>query len=765
MKRSPRALALVAAVVSLGATTLPALSARALEPRVVVAATSPIPRGDVVVSAPLRTSFDLVLARRDNAALSSFLSDLYRVGSPTYHHFLTTAQFAQHFGASTASIDRLRAYFARFGLNVGAPSKGRVILHVSGTTRDIARAFATPVVTVRRRDGVLAAQFARSATLPSSVARLVTGVAGLSTVAPASAPTLHANASSRVTPGTCPSAGSTTTNSPNTLGGYTLQQQAQLYGLTDAWARGDTGAGQTIAIYELGVYNSADVTAYASCYSLSPSITTVNVDGGGSSGGADEATLDVEEVAGLAPGAAITVYAGPNSGSGPTDTYARIADDNTAQIATTSWGTCEGDPSGSPSAEQAIFEQMAAQGQTMFASAGDYGSSDCTGITTNALAVDDPASQPFVTGVGGLTVNSISPLSEKVWNSGSSSGGAGGGGVSSLWSRPSWQVAPGISSTQTMRMVPDLSVMADPNSGFIEYYSGSWGSIGGTSIGSPLMSAVAAVGAQSCDVSRLGFLNPTLYAMANTGFNDVTTGSNDIFGVGGYSAGPGYDMASGLGSPNPATFLSELCPPTAATIKANAVLSGTRAVVGGTEPTLNLTLTSASGQPLANAMLSVSANVTNGFALIDNDQGSRSKSGNANYTVTTDANGQVSLSVFATSPGPVTLTVDYQGGTVYSTTLHFVNAASSARPGAPSISLAPLAGALRLHVKPPASRATVTSYQYSLNGGATWVTFSAKTLTITIAHLARARTYRVVVRALSAAGAGPRSKPTTATTR
>ena len=765
MKRSPRALGLAALVASLGASTLPSLAAHAIEPRVVVATTTPIPRGDVVVTTPMHATFDLVLARRNTAALSSFLTDLYRPGSTTFHHFLTTAQFARRFGARTTAIETLRHYFAGFGLSVGAASKGRVILHVTGSTRDIARAFATPVVTVRRNDGVLAAQFARSATLPAGVAGDVAGVAGLSSVVAASAPTLRANAATRVTPGSCPSAGDSTTNTPNALGGYTLQQQAQLYGLTGAWANGDTGVGQTIAVYELGVYNSSDVNTYASCYGLKPSITTVDVDGGGSSGGADEATLDIEEATGLAPGAAITVYAGPNSGSGPVDTYARIADDNTASIVTTSWGTCEGDPTGSPSAEQALFEQMAAQGQSVFASAGDYGSSDCTGITTNALAVDDPASQPFVTGVGGLSVNSISPLSETVWNSGSTSGGAGGGGVSTLWSRPSWQVAPGIASTQTMRLVPDLSVMADPGTGFIEYFSGSWGSIGGTSIGSPLMSAVTAVAAQSCGVGRLGFLNPTLYAMAATGYNDVTSGSNDIFGVGGYSAGPGYDMASGLGSPNPATFLAGLCPPTAATLKSNAVLSTSRAVVGGSEPTLHLSLTTSSGQPLANAMLAVSATVTNGFALIDNDQSSRSKSGNANYTVTTDANGTVNLSVFATSPGPVTLSVAYQGATVYSTTLHFVNAASAPRPGAPTIALTPLVGALRLSVKAPASSARVTSYQYSLNGGATWIRFSATSRTITISHLARATTYRVVVRALSAAGAGPASKPSTARTR
>ncbi len=72
-----------------------------------------------------------------------------------------------------------------------------------------------------------------------------------------------------------------------------------------------------------------------------------------------------------------------------------------------------------------------------------------------------------------------------------------------------------------------------------------------------------AVAAQSCGSARLGFINPSLYAMASTGFTDlVTTGSsNDLYNVGEYSAGPGYDMASGLGSPDGAAFFAGLCPP------------------------------------------------------------------------------------------------------------------------------------------------------------------------------------------------------------
>ena len=81
----------------------------------------------------------------------------------------------------------------------------------------------------------------------------------------------------------------------------------------------------------------------------------------------------------MAPGAKIEIYQGPNNSNGPIDTYQQIADDDTATIVSTSWGMCEADPSGDPSAEQPIFEQMAAQGQTIVSAAGDDGSSDCNG--------------------------------------------------------------------------------------------------------------------------------------------------------------------------------------------------------------------------------------------------------------------------------------------------------------------------------------------------------------------------------------------------
>jgi subtilase family serine protease len=223
----------------------------------------------------------------------------------------------------------------------------------------------------------------------------------------------------------------------------------------------------------------------------------------------------------------------------------------------------------SSGAQQPLLQQLAAQGQTVFVAAGDSGSSSCaynaqpgvTGVEYGNV-VDDPSNSPWVTAIGGLTVTSINPLSQSVWG-GTCSGGApcgGGGGSSNAYGRPSWQVGPGVVLTNH-RQVPDISVMGDPRTGMLAYFSGRWHGFGGTSIGAPILGAMMAVGAQACGLQNLGFINPRLYQMAinGTGIIDVTTGSNDLYNTGNYSADSGFDMASGLGSPDPSTFLPTLC--------------------------------------------------------------------------------------------------------------------------------------------------------------------------------------------------------------
>ena len=775
----------VAVSVALVGLALPMANAAATDARVVVAGSVPIPANVVIVNTVITTTFDVTLAPSSTTGLSDYIASLSNTASPNYHHYLTTAQFAQRFGATSSSVAAVSNYFRGFGLRAGRLSKGHLVLHVTGTTTQIAHAFAARVDTVRRSNGVLTAQLATKGTVPASIAHHVAGIGGLSTVVQPSTNLVLSHASHTAVATTCPYDGGELSNGPNANGGYTPFQFASLYGLNTQWANNITGTGQTIAVYELSAYDPGDLATYMNCYGLNPSIKPVSVDGGPAGGYDDEPTLDIEEIAGMAPGANIEVYQGPNNNNGPIDTYQKIADDNTATIVSTSWGTCESDPSGDPAAEQPIFEQMAAQGQTVVSAAGDSGSSDCNGITNNQLAVDDPASQPYVTGVGGLSVNAITPLSETVWDNpvGTGNPGAGGGGVSTLWSHPSWQNAPGVPANTTMRLVPDLSTAADPSTGFVQYYTGSgqgacsqncaagWNSVGGTSIGAPTVSSLVAVAAQACATNRLGFINPSLYAMASTGFNDVTTGSNDLYNVGGYSAGVGYDMASGLGSPNGAAFFAGLCPPKFDAAKSSLVVAKSSAAVN-TLVNITATLHDTNSHPLANALFSVTAtNVkSNGQVLINGDRSSESTNGSASYTIATDANGVAQFSVSGSEPGSIDVTVSYDAQTVGKTTIQVTagTKVTSNAPGRATIAhLSALVGGFELVVRAPSSNggSAITSYQYSVNAGSKWTSLARGSTTIRVKNLARGKSYRVIVRALNVHGAGAASIAKTIVTR
>jgi subtilase family serine protease len=774
--------ALVAVSVSLMALALPltSMTANASDARIVVAGLTPVPTTDTVVHRAITTSFDLALTQRHQAALDAYITSLSNTGSPNYHHYLTPAQYAARYGASTSSVTALRTYFKEYGLSVASLSAGHDILRITGTTTEIAHAFDAPLETVRTSDGALDAHFTSSASLPHALASDVTAVAGLDSVVPLSTNLEFSRAVPSVaTAGACPAAGSSTSTTPNSVGGYTVQQQAALYGLSAAWAAGHTGVGQTIGVYELASYDTSDAQTYFTCYGLTPTVASVNVDGGPTSSdnadnAPDEATLDVEETAALAPGAKVEVYQGTNNASGPTDIYTQMASDDSATIITTSWGICEAQTDGAAQAEQTVFQEMAAQGQTVVAAAGDDGSSDCedTSSPTTGAAVDDPASQPYVTGVGGLTVSNINPLTETIWNDNctQSDCGAGGGGMSSLWSRPSWQIAPGINvATNTMRMVPDLAVMGDPATGFIQYYtgagtgfcqhscSGGWGAIGGTSIGAPLVSALIAVAAQACATpgGRLGFVNPSLYSMATTGYVDVTTGNNDLYNIGQYSAGVGYDMSSGLGTPNGAGFLAGLCSPGVSASESSFSQSSTLGVAKTAGPTVTATLRSASGAALPNAQVDINATATGGLLSINNVYDQSAGVGRATSTLTSNASGVVTFSVGSSIAQSVAVTLTYSGQTIYSTTLNFQAAAALTRPGAPTIvTLAPRVAGFTLVLRAPTSSggSVITGYQYSIDGGRAWSALKKGTRTISVAKLAKDRAYSVTARALNAFG-------------
>ena len=544
-----------------------------------------VPAGSTVLGpadGAARLTVDVALRPRDPSALAAFVSAVSTPGDPRYHRYLSAGRFATVFGPTPATLAATRQWLAGTGLAVGSTSANGLVVPVTGTTAQVEAAFAVPLVRARLASGRSARLATRDPLVPSSLADRVAGVVGLGDQSVATpqivrdAPRAPAPGGSAVSPQvqTGPQACSAISSFGSA---WTATELARTYGLSSLYASGRTGAGQTVGIFELEPFTPSDIAAYQACYGTSVPVTTVPVDGGAGGDQAGEAALDIEVVAGLAPGAAIRVYSGPNdNGTGPIDTYTAMVDQDVATVLSTSWGQCEAllDPA-ERALEQDLFAQAGTQGQSVLAASGDSGSSDCySGATPTAtqLAVDDPADQPDVTGVGGTSLTSADPGApvETVWNS-SSSGrtAAGGGGNSSVFAAPTYQRGAaaqsgdtaytcGTPAVQQCRGVPDVAASSDPAHGDIVFWAGTWWTFGGTSQASPLWAALVADTDQGC-ATPAGLLGPALYgAGATTSFNDVTSGTTALFGGTKYPARAGYDLATGWGTPRAAALLGLL---------------------------------------------------------------------------------------------------------------------------------------------------------------------------------------------------------------
>jgi hypothetical protein len=583
-------------------------------PRVRVGHTAALPVGARLAGAlaPFtRLHLTIALKPGDPAGLAAYAGSVSMPGSADYRSYLRPRQFGRRFGASRSTLDAVRASLRRHGLRPGAVSVDRLSIRVQASTSAVERAFSISLMRLALGRGRAAITASAAPSFDSDVAASIQAVFGLSSLS-TPRPLLRRlprgarrNGPARpdvVTGGPQPCAAAL--SAAPSQSALTADQIAFAYGLPGLYGAGDTGAGVTVAVYELEPDDPGDIAAYQSCYGTRTAVSYVHVDGGAGSGpGSGEAALDIENVIGIAPAARVLVYQGPASGtdSGSYDTYAAIVNQDLAQVATTSWGECEPavDPS-SVSAENALFEQAAVQGQTILAAGGDDGSEDCFGdggLPDPSLQVEDPASQPFVTGVGGTTLALGPPRTESVWNNGgtpasaSTAAGAGGGGLSGFWAMPADQrgapaflhvVQAGSSGAPCgqriglCREVPDVSADADPSTGYLMYWNGSdavptqppgWQGIGGTSGAAPTWAAVIALAdaSRGCAGSPIGFANPALYRAAAssyaTDFNDVSSGENDFTGTGGsrYAAAAGYDMASGLGTPDGTPLAQTLC--------------------------------------------------------------------------------------------------------------------------------------------------------------------------------------------------------------
>jgi kumamolisin len=427
--------------------------------------------------------------------------------------------------------------------------------------------------------------------------------------------------------------------------GLTPSQDNSIYGAPNVGPRGK-GDGVTLAVFELSAYQQSDIATWAHTFygqAYSPPLVNINVDGGplnpvcpaGDScppsyngySGDIEVDADIEMQLAIAPDARhVLVYNAPNDETGQTelDEYTKIANDDTANVISSSWSECENDVGASyAQAENVIFEQMALQGQSMFGAEGDTGAFECIRSDgTTIVNVLDPPAQPWVTSVGGTSLESFNPDSnpkpvypsgvETVWNvdnlcnsksdEGGRSGlfwcaqsGAGGGGNSQFWGRPFYQFGPGINNPYTTysngttqcslattgnpcREVPDISVNADEYTPYAEYCTGNattpystcgtfsggqtppgWFGIGGTSLASPFWSAIFA-DRDSYQGHRSGNANPLLYFLYNIDphgyFNDITGVAQTTNNNGLFPTTPGYDLATGIGTPKMAAIIT-----------------------------------------------------------------------------------------------------------------------------------------------------------------------------------------------------------------
>ena len=463
---------------------------------------------------------------------------------PAQQQRVSRDEWTQAHGAQDDDIKAVTSFAQQAGLEVVESDPARRVVRLRGTVQAVADAFEAQLVGMFTPSGGGESYRARTGplTVPDALAGVVTGVFGIDN-RPQARPHLRRHQA----------------QAPSS---YTPVQVAQAY----AFPSGASGQGETVGILELGGgFSAADLSAYFGGLGLkTPSVTAVGVDGGSNQPGTDtnadgEVMLDIEVVGAVANDAAIAVYFAPNTDQGFIDALSTAVHDTTHKpsVVSISWGQSEDAWSAQSRTQmEQIMTEAAALGVTVTAAAGDNGSAD--NVSDGQQHVDFPASAPHALACGGtrLDASGATISSETVWNDGSG-GGATGGGVSRQFPLPSYQASanvPGnVDSGSPGRGVPDVSGDADPATGYTIRVDGAEETIGGTSAVAPLWAGLIARLNQELS-APLGFVHPRLYGLlGGPAFHDITQGDN-----GSYSAGPGWDACTGLGSPDGTELVSAL---------------------------------------------------------------------------------------------------------------------------------------------------------------------------------------------------------------
>jgi subtilase family serine protease len=598
-------------------------------------------------------SIEVVLAPSNAGELSSLLADLYNQQSANYQHWLAKGEFATRFAPSGAEVAELTNYLQASGLTVQATASP-FVLRAIGPSSAIEAAFGTELHNYVSPSGISYFSNNSAVQLPADLAAGVSGVIGLSNTVRLQPRIKLPNQRGGPPSPSCETPYVTREqlfdyvnegiHFPYGYGGgpgcsgLTPSQTNSIYSAPQLGRFGQ-GFGVNLAVFELSAYQHSDILTWAQYFygpGYTPPLVDITIDGGplnpicpagdlcppqyNEYANDIEVDADIEQTLAIAPAAQhVLVYNAPNDYTGQTelDEYTAIANEDRADVISSSWGTCENDVSaGYVLAENLLFEQIAAQGQSMFSSAGDTGPFGCIRVDGSLIVNQgDPSSQPWVTSVGGTSFESFNPDAnpfplypppgvETVWNvdslcnesadEGGQSGyfwcgatGAGAGGSSQWWGRPFYQFGPGVNNPYTTygngttqcalaplgtpcREVPDISANADEYTPYAEYCTGNastpysycatitttpagWFGIGGTSLSSPLWSAIFG-DRDGVSRGRIGNANPYLYALFNFDyqgfFHDITGFTfSGVNNNGLYPTTPGYDEATGIGTP------------------------------------------------------------------------------------------------------------------------------------------------------------------------------------------------------------------------
>jgi len=474
--------------------------------------------------ATTRVTVALTLPYRNDAQLDQLIASQSDPDSPLFAHFLSNDEFNAYFAPDMRDYARAIGALQRAGFSVHT-YPNRTLLDATAGARTVEHYFSTEIHTVSQTGyGTLYAN-TRPATLPRELAGIVDTATGFDNIMKARY--MYQFGQRGFHPGVI--GGSLM--GPD--GGYGPLATAQGYDFPVQ--HGKDGTGRTVANVAGDVINT-DISTFLKYFKVKQTgkITRTQIQAP-SSGANLEATLDVQTIGGLAPGANIHLYIlqDPIDQTGE-DAYNTIVSDNSVDAVNSSFGICETSDESYAAAALKIIRQGEAKGISWSASTGDGGAQQCSGPQIV------PADLPAVTGVGGthIVVDAKGNYtSESAWD-------GGGGGPSSLYKRPKYQHGISGMASQTKRNLPDIAFAADIQDSF--YFEGSWsGPIGGTSWASPISIALRAE-LNQISGKRAGFANPLIYQVFKSsqykGFHDITTGSN------GFPATTGYDNATGIGS-------------------------------------------------------------------------------------------------------------------------------------------------------------------------------------------------------------------------